>query len=400
MQRQSAQVSARRGLPQANCTPLGTRCPSPRGCLARVKLTAPLTAPLLLLPPLRTGHQPYKALISVPTSPLVETGLRSTDVVVAFIGASSRQDIRDAQMATLGRHYPMAYFTESSGRCVRCGDGNNAPGRSIPSGTNALFSGGVALKHFDWASFREEGWHGKPHSLKSTGWYCAQQRPLQALRALLLHPQTAQQAMPKWILLVDDDVIINPVTLLKFLADQNYNQSVVIGKPMQGGAGYIISQAAARFMISPALATEMHWEQRLGEWRAQKQLTYLDLCIQRQLGGPWCYTHSDWVMPYCVDAMNDMTNGSIRQQDAHVDILVQDCHISPKGSPGVPRADKLLTTVAVCHKPAVGKRFIRLLHEMYGQIQNMITEQQLAAPPPSSQQTWSEKKSARKIWLH
>jgi hypothetical protein len=86
-------------------------------------------------------------------------------------------------------------------------------------------------------------------------------------------------------------------------------------------------------------------------------------------------------MPYCVDAIRDITSGGMNAVcDVKGNILDQFCRIYVQSSPSVPRWDNMLTTTAVCHKPAEGKDLMQLIHEMYAQLQNVTTEHKIAAP--------------------
>lgn len=130
-------------------------------------------------------------------------------------------------------------------------------------------------------------------------WYCAQQRPLQALQTVL-HLNLA--SLPKWLFIIDDDTLVHPWNLLRMLTDPpaNHEALQLYGSERRGGAGFILSQGALKNLTSHIQISDMSWDQGALTWRQEPgQTTLLDACLSRLLGGNWCYMHSDHVMGLC-----------------------------------------------------------------------------------------------------
>eukprot|EP00197_Chlamydomonas_leiostraca_P004501 CAMPEP_0202860904 /NCGR_PEP_ID=MMETSP1391-20130828/2475_1 /ASSEMBLY_ACC=CAM_ASM_000867 /TAXON_ID=1034604 /ORGANISM="Chlamydomonas leiostraca, Strain SAG 11-49" /LENGTH=371 /DNA_ID=CAMNT_0049540189 /DNA_START=151 /DNA_END=1266 /DNA_ORIENTATION=- len=230
--------------------------------------------------------------------PIAFTGskLCTSDILVIVI-ASQKRDTWKLQADTWLQHFPHYIATEEhTPKCKLCGSPHATP-----------YKGGF----FDKPVYMGDRFHGKP-----LDWYCAQQRPLQALRDVLI--QQAKK-IPKWLMIVDDDTIVHPWNLMRTLTTKpaDPDAMVMVGNERRGGAGFILSRAALVNLTSTIQISDMTWDHRGLVWKQEPgSTTLLDACLERLLGGNWCYMHSDHVMGLCAKSANIQVldrNGTMAQ---------------------------------------------------------------------------------------
>eukprot|EP00967_Tisochrysis_lutea_P107112 scaffold164875_cov31-Tisochrysis_lutea.AAC.2 len=150
----------------------------------------------------------------------------------------------------------------------------------------------------------------KPNA--SASWWCAQKRPLQAIRAAAMRHDSAS-----WFLIVDDDTWVNMILLegvLKQLEAEEvlppyfghaaFNGArllpVVIDEPVRstsqvmGGAGIVLHSSGITSLLrrpkSGPLASQ-----------TGSKPSQLDECIEKQTSGSWCWWNSDWALAECLE---------------------------------------------------------------------------------------------------
>lgn len=214
---------------------------------------------------------------------VADRGLSTADIQVLVIASEARDDWR-LQADTWLRHFPHYIATEKhTPKCKICGTPDNTPHKG------SLFEG---------ALFFGDRFHGRP-----LDWYCAQQRPMQALNTVLT---TEISHLPKWLLIIDDDTIVNPRNLLRMLSEpaQLHNERVVFGNRYRGGAGFLLSQGTLKNLTQQVPVTDMAWDKGSKQWQFKESSTKaITACVDRLLGGTWCYMHSDHAMWRCATSL-------------------------------------------------------------------------------------------------
>uniref|UniRef100_A0A7S0WIZ9 Hexosyltransferase n=1 Tax=Chlamydomonas leiostraca TaxID=1034604 RepID=A0A7S0WIZ9_9CHLO len=202
--------------------------------------------------------------------------LNSTDVLVLVIG-SRKRDNSKLQLDTWLRHFPSVITTEvHTPHCKICG--------SLKGDTpynNQFFEGG----HMRWVN-------------QSIDWYCAQQRPIQALQ----HVLNRVTDLPQWLMIVDDDTFVHPWNLLRMITTTplDSEKPVIVGADLAGGAGFLVSRASLERLRSPMVVTDLTWNDDDMSWsQVSSSHTMLEACMHRVMGGHWCYLHSDHLMGRC-----------------------------------------------------------------------------------------------------
>uniref|UniRef100_A0A7S0R5F6 Uncharacterized protein n=1 Tax=Chlamydomonas leiostraca TaxID=1034604 RepID=A0A7S0R5F6_9CHLO len=218
--------------------------------------------------------------------------LNTSEILMVVVATQARKTWQ-LQLETWMRHFPSLVITEAHvPKCTLCGD---------PTGE---------MPHLD--TF----FHGDRWKNMGLHWYCAQQRPLQALRDVLI--QQAKK-IPKWLMIVDDDTIVHPWNLMRTLTTKpaDPDAMVMVGNERRGGAGFILSRAALVNLTSTIQISDMTWDHRGLVWKQEPgSTTLLDACLERLLGGNWCYMHSDHVMGLCAKSANIQVldrNGTMAQ---------------------------------------------------------------------------------------
>jgi hypothetical protein len=101
------------------------------------------------------------------------------------------------------------------------------------------------------------GWR-RPFFGKDEGWWCAQKRPLTAVKSFLAS-RTYEQ-LPDFLMVIDDDTFVNHLALGTFLAPLNASEPhIFINNQLfereehrfLGGAGWIISRPVQRTLLDP-----------------------------------------------------------------------------------------------------------------------------------------------------
>uniref|UniRef100_A0A7S0WIG6 Hexosyltransferase n=1 Tax=Chlamydomonas leiostraca TaxID=1034604 RepID=A0A7S0WIG6_9CHLO len=233
--------------------------------------------------------------------PIAFTGskLCTSDILVIVI-ASQKRDTWKLQADTWLQHFPHYIATEQhTPKCKMCGSPEVTPHKG------SLFEG---------ALYFGDRFHHRP-----LDWYCAQQRPMQALARVLAQAQ-ARASLPKWLVIIDDDTALHPWNALKMLTSKpaDLNAKQVFGSELKGGAGFILSQGAMKNLTGPIMVNDMVWDRRSLRWTQQTDTTttVMDACLERLLGGNWCYMHSDHVMGLCAKSANIQVldrNGTMAQ---------------------------------------------------------------------------------------
>jgi len=259
--------------------------------------------------------------LNAAVSPIVYASgqLSTADIHVLVIASEKREDWK-LQADTWLQHFPHYIATEKhTPKCKLCGTTNATPYKG------ALFEGAL---HFG------DRFHNRP-----LDWYCAQQRPMQALARVLAQAQ-ARASLPKWLVIIDDDTALHPWNALKMLTSKpaDLNAKQVFGSELKGGAGFILSQGAMKNLTGPIMVNDMVWDRRSLRWTQQTDTTttVMDACLERLLGGKWCYMHSDHAMGRCaVSAGIQMIDrGKVMEQNCPVGTKVMvpytDKHVENK----------------------------------------------------------------------
>uniref|UniRef100_A0A7S0R5E2 Hexosyltransferase n=1 Tax=Chlamydomonas leiostraca TaxID=1034604 RepID=A0A7S0R5E2_9CHLO len=239
--------------------------------------------------------------------PIAFTGskLCTSDILVIVI-ASQKRDTWKLQADTWLQHFPHYIATEQhTPKCKMCGSPEVTPHKG------SLFEG---------ALYFGDRFHHRP-----LDWYCAQQRPMQALARVLAQAQ-ARASLPKWLVIIDDDTALHPWNALKMMAAaqpstaaSGLDKPILYGSEYRGGAGFIFNRAALQNLSNPIPVVDMSWDRQLLQWTEQQggsMVTGMDACVHRLMGGSWCYMHSDHVMGLCAKSANIQVldrNGTMAQ---------------------------------------------------------------------------------------
>ena len=261
-------------------------------------------------------------------------------LLIVSVGSLERPEYLETQRATIGALVPFKGYTERDvPNCIVCDS------KAVNSGGqyDRLFHG------LERQRDQEEVFFSKP-----TGWWCAQKRNLPALRLALQHRTT----LPEFLFMVDDDTYVHvphlieklkwvdtskPVFWSKRITDPKWNPLYILG-----GGGWLVSRAVLQSLLKPFdhLATSYHFQDgKLTPQQPVKARTLLEVCIEKQNGGSWCYDHSDHAIPHCIFIASQVEAHS--QADLHqeacqqTDILPGDALVLPANTSW----DALLT----CH---------------------------------------------------
>jgi hypothetical protein len=201
--------------------------------------------------------------------------LNSSQVLVVVTATENRPELIAAQRQTLGRHFAIVFGTEATAKCVFCGF-DAAKHKSAQQ----LFS--------STSRFQD----------RSVGWYCAAQRQWQHVACAATEWKTGRY---RWLVATDDDTFVHPRNLLRLLAQHNTDTPVILGSEVGGGAGFMLSRAAMDTLLAPTDVAEFTWNSQ--ELVLARNLSMLDMCIHRHLGGNWCYQHADWFIKGCAEVV-------------------------------------------------------------------------------------------------
>ena len=120
-------------------------------------------------------------------------------------------------------------------------------------------------------------------------------------------------------MVVDDDTFVFVDRLKSYLSTLTNEDALALGRGAAGGAGFIFNKLAAMRLLMPAAQyadvgwisgtwrpyqadnsseiSRLHWDPESKKWR---EPSLLDTCIARQMGGPNCFYHSDWMIETCL----------------------------------------------------------------------------------------------------
>ena len=123
---------------------------------------------------------------------------------------------------------------------------------------------------------------------KSDGWWCAQKRPLAALVNYL----KSTKLLPDWLLVVDDDTFINPISLHILLRSLSPSNFIYMGDTIgtdyiAGGGGWLISKPVIKAL-------------KIRNTREGSLTMPVEKCLSKQQGGSMCWYHSDWAIAKCI----------------------------------------------------------------------------------------------------
>ena len=296
----------------------------------------------------QTGRNAIK--IPVPAIPIKQplscgnNCLVSPDrLLIVSIGSLQRPEYLQAQRETLGALVPFEGYTEEDiPDCIVCDAQavrSNLTGRHY----DRLFHG------LERQRDQEDLFFGKP-----TGWWCAQKRNLQALRLALQRLAT----LPEFLFMIDDDTFVHvphlveklkwidtskPVFWSKRIVDPKWKPLYILG-----GGGWLASRVVLQSMLLPFehLATSYHFQGgQLMPQQPGNSRTVLDVCIEKQNGGSWCFDHSDHAVPHCIYLASQTEAHS--QADLHQEAC-QQTDILPGDATMLP-ANTTWDTLLTCH---------------------------------------------------
>lgn len=223
-------------------------------------------------------------------------------LVIISIGSTQRAQLQEAQSATFGQHIKTYFFDEDKlPECTLC----ETTFYHSAKGSKAPYYFTSTVEHVSDPAFS-----------KDEGWWCAQKRPLKALRRVLQESGT----LPKWALVVDDDTFVDAKLLGEYVRDAYAEKPLVLGCTsdyrggwIDGGAGWLINDIVMKGLLT---VTERSSQWDGSSYVQSGQSTILDGCIRRQEGGDWCFFHSDWAAAACV---NSIGHGDIINQTGYKD---------------------------------------------------------------------------------
>jgi len=131
---------------------------------------------------------------------------------------------------------------------------------------------------------------------KPRAWWCAQQLPLAALAMHLR--QAPPRSLPKYVLIIDDDTVLNPCRLKDLVARLGPDQPEKLlyggfshGHFIAGGGGVLLSRAVLRRLQGTAGP----------DARTTPAVMPVDYCVHKQRHDQqWCSLHSDWAEAMCI----------------------------------------------------------------------------------------------------
>lgn len=264
-------------------------------------------------------------------------------LLVVSIGSLQRPEYLEAQRATIGTLVSFKGYTEQDiPTCVVCD--SKAVRSNITGGHyDRLFHG------LERQRDQEDLFFSKP-----AGWWCAQKRNLPALRLALQHLTT----LPEFLLMIDDDTFVHVPHLVEKLKWIDTSKPVFWSKRIvdykwkplyiMGGGGWLVSRTVLQSLLKPFdhLATSYHFQGgQLIPQQPSRSRTLLEVCIEKQNGGSWCFDHSDHAVPHCIYIASQVEAHS--QADLHqeacqrTDILPGDATVLP--------ANTSWETLLTCH---------------------------------------------------
>ena len=240
---------------------------------------APVTAAPVTVPPVTAAPvtapptaPPLPACKRVPDNTTEHCKIPRASLIVICIGSlsSSRRAFLRMQAARLGKYVTLYEFTEANTpECVVCNETHRNEEVGHPDGLQSK------------------------RNYETRGWWCAQKRPLLAAYEVLKRIEHIVD-IPDFLMMIDDDTIVNPRALRKFIVDSQ-------GLVRQGLPAYI-GHAGSKHMAMGGGGTILTravlitWMNGLGEakWAA------LRWCVEQTQSGHWCHWHSDWSYGICV----------------------------------------------------------------------------------------------------
>ena len=270
-------------------------------------------------------------------------------LLVVSVGSIERPEYLEVQRATIGSLVSFRGYTEQDvPNCVVC-DGEAVRGNATGGQYDRLFHG------LERQRDQEQIFFSKP-----TGWWCAQKRNLPALRLALQHLTT----VPEFLFMIDDDTFVHVPHLIEKLNWIDTSKPVFWSKRIidpkwsplyiMGGGGWLVSRTVLQSLLNPFdhLATSYHFQAgKLTPQQPLKARTLLEVCIQKQNGGSWCYDHSDHAIPHCIFLASRVEAHS--QADLHQEAC-QQTDVLPGDAVVLP-ASTAWDTLLTCHyaTPAV-----------------------------------------------
>lgn len=192
-------------------------------------------------------------------------------LTILMIGSQSRLPYLTIANDTLGRIFKVYAFTEAGS--LPC---NLCERLEVYSHTTTN-----ASKINKWNRVVKPWW-GKPDE-----WWCAQERPIAALKTYL--NMQVGKGLPEFLLVIDDDTWVNPNAIWNLTQFHNPSKPLYTGYRyaffIGGGSGALISK---------------HSLEALAFLEPGRNESWVDECFRHKRGGKWCYFHSDWVFGRCL----------------------------------------------------------------------------------------------------
>jgi Glycosyltransferase 61 len=179
---------------------------------------------------------------------------------IVSIGSISRSAYLDSQKETFGSHrlvrdfHRISEVNDADKRCAK--DLSNAQFRKVLTFCRQLHDQSSVSK-----AFRSDLFGPRRNS---TGWLCAQKRPIDALQLVLKKFKSGKRSIPDYLFLIDDDTYLNMDALVETL-DESYapNENHIIAgctyrRPKEmhfvfpvGGVGSILTRATIEKIMKP-----------------------------------------------------------------------------------------------------------------------------------------------------
>ena len=264
-------------------------------------------------------------------------------LLIVSVGTLQRPEYLETQRVTIGSLVSFKGYTEADiPTCVVCD--SKAVRSNITGGHYDRLYHGLE-RHRD----QEDIFFEKP-----TGWWCAQKRNLPAVRLALQH----QATLPEFMFVIDDDTFVDVPHLIDKLNFIDTSEPVFWSKRIvdpkwkplyiMGGGGWLVSKSVLESLLQPfdRLATAYHYQDgKLSAQKAPQPKTLLEVCIERQNGGSWCFDHSDHAVPHCIYIASQVEAHS--QADLHQEAC-QQTNLLP-GDVKVLPSNTTWDTLLTCH---------------------------------------------------